>query len=185
MQDGPLNMRMDSAGKQTAADWIKNVQEKELADTIYRYGDERYSRRIAKAIVAARKCKPITRTLQLAEIVADAVPGRRQGKHPATRTFQAIRMVVNHELEDLSTALEQAISVLADNGRLVVLSFHSGEDRLVKHFIRNVRIPTAQTQNGVARLLQVGCVKEAGDREISSNPRARSVKMRVAQKVWQ
>ena len=185
MEDGPLDMRMNNSEGITAADWVNGTPEKDMADAIFQYGDERFSRRIAKSIVKERKKRKITRTLQLAEIVAGVVPRSPKGKHPATRTFQAIRIVVNNEFDDLIKALEGSLNVLAENGRLVVLSFHSGEDRIVKHFIRNSRIPTAQTQNNVARLLQVGRVMKAGDREISSNPRARSVKMRVATKSLQ
>ena len=185
MEDGPLDMRMNNSEGITAADWVNGTPEKDMADAIFQYGDERFSRRIAKSIVKERKKRKITRTLQLAEIVAGVLPRSPKGKHPATRTFQAIRIVVNNEFDDLIKALEGSLNVLAENGRLVVLSFHSGEDRIVKHFIRNSRIPTAQTQNNVARLLQVGRVMKAGDREISSNPRARSVKMRVATKSLQ
>lgn len=185
MQDGPLDMRMNNTQGFTAADWVNSTTEQEMADAIYQYGDERLSRRIAKAIVRARKLEKITRTLQLAQIVAGALPRKYSGKHPATRTFQAIRIVVNSEYADLLSALEQSVAVLAEHGRLVALSFHSGEDRLVKHFIRHTKIPSAQTQNHVARLLQVGRVTKASDREISSNPRARSVKMRVAEKIIQ
>jgi len=185
MQDGPLDMRMNNSTGFTAADWVNSMPEKEIADAIFQYGDERLSRRIAKSIVRERKIRKITRTLQLADIVAGAVPRRPQGKHPATRTFQAIRIVVNSEYEDLLSALKNSIEVLEEKGRLVALSFHSGEDRIVKHFIRNSEIPTAQTQSHVARLLQVGRVTKASDREISSNPRARSVKMRIAEKIFQ
>ncbi|MBT4884940.1 MAG: 16S rRNA (cytosine(1402)-N(4))-methyltransferase RsmH [Legionellales bacterium] len=185
MQDGPLDMRMNNASGFTAADWVNSTPEKEIADAIFQHGDERLSRRIAKSIVRERKIRKITRTLQLADIVAGAVPRRPQGKHPATRTFQAIRIVVNSEYDDLLSALTSSIEVLEEKGRLVALSFHSGEDRIVKHFIRNSEIPTAQTQSHVARLLQVGRVTKASDREISSNPRARSVKMRVAEKIFQ
>ena len=185
MQDGPLDMRMNNTQGFTAADWVNGTTEQEMADAIYQYGDERLSRRIAKAIVRARKLEKITRTLQLAQIVAGALPRKYSGKHPATRTFQAIRIVVNNEYADIISALEQSMEVLAEHGRLVALSFHSGEDRLVKHFIRHSKIPSAQTQNHVARLLQVGRVTKASDREISSNPRARSVKMRVAEKIMQ
>lgn len=185
LQDGPLDMRMNNTQGFTAADWVNGTPEQEMADAIYQYGDERLSRRIAKAIVRARKVEKITRTLQLAQVVASVLPRKYSGKHPATRTFQAIRIVVNNEYADLISALEQSMEVLAEHGRLVALSFHSGEDRLVKHFIRHSEIPSAQTQNHVARLLQVGRVTKASDREISSNPRARSVKMRVAEKVTQ
>lgn len=185
MDDGPLDMRMNNEQGMTAADWVNGTPEKEMADAIFQYGDERFSRRIAKSIVRERKIRKITRTLQLAEIVAGVMPRSPKGKHPATRTFQAIRIVVNDEFGDLITALENSARVLATDGKLVVLSFHSGEDRIVKHFIRNFRIPAAQTQNNVVRLLQVGRVTKAGDREISSNPRARSVKMRVAVKTLQ
>lgn len=181
--DGPLDMRMDNSKGQTAADWVNSTPEQDIADTIYNYGDERCSRRIAKAIVRARRIDKITTTLQLANIIAAVMPRQAQGRHPATRTFQAIRIEINNELDDIKTALESSLAVLQEGGRLVILSFHSGEDRVVKHYLRHLRIPAAQTQNYVARLAQVGRIRVADDREVAGNPRARSVKMRVFEKI--
>jgi 16S rRNA (cytosine1402-N4)-methyltransferase len=136
MQDGPLDMRMDNESGQSAAQWLAKAGEREIADVVFRLGEERFARRIARAIVAARATAPITRTAQLAALIADAVPTREPGKHPATRTFQAIRIHVNGELDALESALPQAVRLLAPGGRLCVISFHSLEDRIVKRHIR-------------------------------------------------
>ena len=168
MADGPLDMRMDSSAPTTAADWIATVGEKELADTIFQLGDERYSRRIAASIVQARRRAPIVRTRQLAEIVVAAMPGpARHGRiHPATRTFQAIRMAVNDELGELQRGLEAARSCLVPGGRLAVISFHSHEDRLVKHFLKGHFV--VATKKPI----------EASAEEARQNPRSRSAKLR-------
>lgn len=177
-KDGPLDMRMNSSNGKTAADWINKASEKEIADTIYQYGDEYNSRRIARFIVEARKNLKITRTLQLANIVASAKPKRFKGSHPATKTFQAIRILINNELGEIYKALENSLEVLDDHGKLVVLSFHSGEDRIVKHFVRNSAEVNKKNKFKVAAK-----ANKASDEEVEGNPRARSVKMRVAEKV--
>lgn len=166
--DGPLDMRMDSAGSTSAADWLARVGEQELADAIYRLGEERHSRRIARAIVEARRRTPIRRTAQLAQLVVDAMPAAaRHGRiHPATRTFQAIRMVVNDELGELERGLSAALECLRPGGRLAVISFHSLEDRVVKHFLRaHCDLVTKKPV-------------EASAAEVQDNPRARSAKLR-------
>ena len=134
--DGPLDMRMNPDMGQSAAEWLNTVTEERLRNCLRELGEERYSRRIARAVVAARTSRPLSRTLELADIVAHVVPTREPGKHPATRTFQAIRMQVNQELGELKSVLPQALSVLEPGGRLVVISFHSLEHRAVKQFLR-------------------------------------------------
>jgi 16S rRNA (cytosine1402-N4)-methyltransferase len=168
MADGPLDMRMDATSPITAAAWLASASERDLADVIFRLGEERYSRRIARAIVAARGRAPIARTAQLAELVWNAVPGAaRHGRiHPATRTFQALRMHVNDELGELERGLHAAIACLRPGGRLCVITFHSLEDRIVKHFLR------AHT-DVVTRKPVVAMPDEVRD-----NPRARSAKLR-------
>jgi 16S rRNA (cytosine1402-N4)-methyltransferase len=136
MQDGPLDMRMDYESGQSASQWLARASERELVDVLRTLGEERFARRIANRIVAAREVEPITRTRQLADLVAAAVPTREPGKHPATRTFQAIRIHVNGELDALEAALPQAVRLLEPGGRLAVISFHSLEDRIAKRFIQ-------------------------------------------------
>jgi 16S rRNA (cytosine1402-N4)-methyltransferase len=172
MADGPLDMRMDASAPTTAADWIRSVGEQELADTLYQLGDERFSRRIAARIVEVRRRTPITRTRQLADLVVAALPApARHGRiHPATRTFQAIRMAVNDELGELQRGLDAALDCLVPGGRIAVISFHSIEDRLVKHWLREHC--DVITKKPI----------EAGDDEIRANPRARSAKLRCGRK---
>jgi len=176
--DGPLDMRLDAAGGgATAADLLGDLSEQQLADLLFRNADERRSRRIARAIVAARKIEPITRTAQLADIVQRAV-GRR-GKpriHPATRTFQALRIAVNHESESLEALLNTLPDVLAPGGRAVVISFHSGEDRRVKRAFLSMK------SAGVGRIITP---KPLGpdDEELKSNPRSRSAKLRCVERL--
>ena len=188
-KDGPLDMRMDPLHGESAAAWLARVDERELARVIYELGEERFSRRIAATIVAARAEAPIERTSHLAAIVQRAVR-TRDGKHPATRTFQAIRMFINDELGQLRTALEAAYAVLAPGGRLAVISFHSLEDRMVKQFIRSKStvdpvfaglpvIPPAARP--VMR--EVGRKRRATEAEIARNPRSRSAVLRVAEKL--
>ncbi|MBM4191497.1 MAG: 16S rRNA (cytosine(1402)-N(4))-methyltransferase RsmH [Gammaproteobacteria bacterium] len=188
-KDGPLDMRMDPAHGESAAAWLARVDERELARVIYELSEERFSRRIAAAIVAARAKAPIERTAQLAAIVQHAIR-TRDGKHPATRTFQAIRMFINDELGRLRKALDAAFAVLAPGGRLVVISFHSLEDRMVKQFIRTKSsvdpvfaglpvIPDAARP--VMR--EIGRKQRAADAEIARNPRARSAVLRCAEKM--
>jgi 16S rRNA (cytosine1402-N4)-methyltransferase len=190
MQDGPLDMRMDNEAGQGAAQWLAKAGEREVAAVLRELGEERFARRIARAIVAARAVEPIERTGQLAAIVAAAVPTREPGKHPATRSFQAIRMHVNRELEQLEQALPQAVRLLAPGGRLCVISFHSLEDRMVKRFIRREEqgdpvyagLPDVPA-HARPRLRRVGGAIHPGDPEIAANPRARSAVLRVAERV--
>jgi len=187
MQDGPLDMRMDNEAGQGAAQWLAKAGEREIADVLHSLGEERYARRIARALVAARAEAPIIRTRQLADIVAAAVPTREPGKHPATRTFQAIRIHVNRELEELEAALPQAVRLLAAGGRLCVISFHSLEDRIVKRFIRREEqgdpvyagLPEIPP-HARPRLERVGAAVRPGADEVARNPRARSAVLRVA-----
>jgi len=187
-KDGPLDMRMGPAAMQTAADLVNTLSEKELADIIYRYGEERKSRRIARAIVNAR---PISGTLHLATVVSAAVGGGKRWKiHPATRTFQALRIAVNDELGALERFLPQAISLLAPGGRLAVISFHSLEDRIVKHFFKQEAsdciCPPEQPVCTCNHRASITIVTKkpviASPDEQARNPRARSAKLRVAQK---
>ena len=190
MQDGPLDMRMDNEAGQSAAQWLAKAGEREIAAVLSELGEERFARRIARAIVAARTVEPILRTGQLAGIVAAAVPTREPGKHPATRTFQAIRIHVNRELEQLEQALPQAVQLLAPGGRLCVISFHSLEDRIVKRFVRREEqgdpvyagLPEIPP-HARPRLARVGAAVRPGAGEVSANPRARSAVLRVAEKV--
>ncbi|MEQ6343039.1 MAG: 16S rRNA (cytosine(1402)-N(4))-methyltransferase RsmH [Gammaproteobacteria bacterium] len=189
-QDGPLDMRMDPATGISAAQWLDAASEQEITSVLYTYGEERYARRIVRAIVAARQEAPITTTGRLAAIVAAANPAWERDKHPATRSFQAIRIFINHELEDVQTCLPQVVESLASGGRLAVISFHSLEDRIVKRFIREqVRgddfppgLPVTQAQLR-PRLRAVGKAIYPGTEELQGNPRARSAVLRVAEKV--
>ena len=188
-KDGPLDMRMDNAGGESAAQWLARAGEGEIADVLWTYGEERMSRHIARKIVAARLQAPIERTAQLAELIA-AVVGRGDGRiHPATRSFQAIRIFINRELDDLQAGLEAAHARLRIGGLLAVISFHSLEDRIVKRFIAthakapagNRRLPVAEAF--VPTLRAIGAGARAHDDEIASNPRARSAVLRVAERV--
>jgi 16S rRNA (cytosine1402-N4)-methyltransferase len=190
MQDGPLDMRMDNESGLSAAQWLGRAGEREIADVLFKLGEEKFSRRIARAIVAARAATPIVTTRQLADIVAGAVPTREPGKHPATRTFQAVRIHVNRELEEAEAALPQAVNLLAPGGRLCVISFHSLEDRLVKRFMRReaqgdplyAELPDVPP-HARPRLKLVGGAVMPGEAEIAGNPRARSAVLRVAERV--
>ncbi len=189
MQDGPLDMRMDPSSGQSAAQWLRNAAEEEIANVMYEFGEERFSRRMAKAIVAARQEQEITSTLQLAEIVKQANPAWEKHKHPATRAFQGIRIFINNELGDLQLALDIVLEMLAVGGRMVVISFHSLEDRIVKQFIqKQVRgddypagVPVTQDQLK-PRLKSIGKALKSGDSERDENIRSRSAIMRVAEK---
>jgi 16S rRNA (cytosine1402-N4)-methyltransferase len=190
VNDGPLDMRMNPQEGISAAQWIAEAQEQEIADVIYRYGEERFSRRMAKAIVARRQMAPITGTLELAEIIKQANPAWEKHKHPATRAFQAIRIHVNRELDDLQSVLAQALDLLQPGGRLVVISFHSLEDRIVKQFIneqaRGDDYPAGvpiQFADLNPRLRKLGKAVKADAREVAANPRSRSAIMRVAEKL--
>ncbi len=188
--DGPLDMRMNTQAGITAAQWVNSARESELSDVIKIYGEERYARRIARAIVLARTEHPLQTTRQLADLIVQAVPTQERDKHPATRTFQAIRIFINHELEELEHVLKQALFVLRTGGRLVVISFHSLEDRIVKRFMRDQargdRYPEGVpvTQNQLSPALKIiGKPVYPGEREIASNPRARSAVLRIAERM--
>ena len=189
-KDGPLDMRMDPQHGLSAADWLAQADEADIAHVLKEYGEERFARRIARAIVERRAVAPIETTLQLAKIVSEANPAWERGKHPATRAFQAIRIYINRELDDLSLLLEQVPDLLAIGGRLVVISFHSLEDRLVKRFIRRQQqgddipsyIPVTFTEQH-QRLRAVGKPVYSSDAEVARNPRARSAVMRIAERV--
>ncbi len=190
MQDGPLDMRMNSAAGQSAAEWLAVVAEAELADVLKTYGEERFARRIARALVQARAEQPITRTKQLADIVAAAHPAWEKHKHPATRSFQAIRIAINAELADVEHLLEQSLAALRPGGRLAVISFHSLEDRLVKQFIQRQEkgddfprgLPV--TVDMLKPMLKrVGKALEPSEAEVEANPRARSARLRVAERL--
>jgi len=186
-RDGPLDMRMDPDAGKPLQDWLAEVSEAELSKTIAEYGEERYARRIARAITNVRKEQRITRCSQLAQICAAAVPRREPGKHPATRTFQALRIAVNDELGELQTALPQAAARLAHGGRLVVISFHSLEDRVVKRFLRGPRLERRRQRlpdNRPRHILRpLGKAQRAGSEEVRRNPRARSAVLRVAERI--
>jgi 16S rRNA (cytosine1402-N4)-methyltransferase len=190
-QDGPLDMRMDTTRGVTAAQWLAAASEVDIADALWQYGEERMSRRIARAIVNQRSIAPIETTRALAVLVEKAIGFREPGKHPATRTFQALRIVVNRELEDLERGLEAATGRLRAGGRLVVISFHSLEDRAVKHFMRdNARVAPAgrrglppPTDVPAPRLRVLGDAQKPSAAEVAANPRARSAVLRVAERV--
>jgi len=188
MHDGDLDMRMDNSKGMTAAEWLNQAPAEEIANVLYEYGDERFSRRIARVIVERREEEPVVRTTQLTELVTSTIPNREKNKHPATRTFQAIRIFINRELEELDAVLIQAMNVLADNGRLLVISFHSLEDRLVKRFMRDqsrgVDIPREiPVTHDVfkSKLTIVGKPVRSKPDEIKNNPRARSAVLRIAE----
>ena len=187
MRDGPLDMRMDTTQGETAAEWLARAEEKEIREVIFEYGEERFAKQIAAAIVAAR---PVATTGQLAEIVGRAVRTREPGQHPATRTFQALRIHVNQELEELEVTLPRAAALLEPGGRLAVVSFHSLEDRAVKKFIRDKStadtfprgVPVRARDLPAPQLRAVGKAIKASDDEVRRNPRARSAVLRVAEK---
>lgn len=185
--DGPLDMRMDPTRGQSAAEWLAEAGERQIAEVIRDYGEERFAVAIAKAIVARRQAgRPVARTLELAELVAGAVRTREPGQHPATRTFQAIRIFINGELEELAQALDASLRVLRAGGRLVVISFHSLEDRIVKRFIaRHARAPVdrhAPFVEPAPPLLRALARQRPSAAEVAANPRARSAILRVAER---
>jgi 16S rRNA (cytosine1402-N4)-methyltransferase len=189
-RDGPLDMRMDPGSGISAAQWLANAEMKQIAEVLKAYGEERHAKRIARAIVEARQEVPITTTLQLARIVSRANPAWEKNKHPATRSFQAIRIYINGELEALQRALKSVLDVLVVGGRLAVISFHSLEDRIVKRFMRDqargdsfppgVPVTSDRMQ---PRLRLVGKAIRPGDDETAANPRARSAVLRVAERL--
>jgi 16S rRNA (cytosine1402-N4)-methyltransferase len=187
--DGPLDMRMDNESGESAAQWLARADEREIADVLWTYGEEKLSRKIARGLVAARQQEPIVRTAQLAELIASMV-GRGAGKiHPATRSFQAIRIFINRELGDLERGLDAAHACLKPGGRLAVISFHSGEDRIVKQFIaRHAKAPAGNRRLPAApdftpTLREIGGAQRADDAETGANPRSRSAVLRVAEKL--
>lgn len=190
MREGPLDMRMDTTRGKSAAAWLAAIDEKTLIDVLHVYGEERHARRIARAIIAARTLAPITTTTQLAKIVSDAQTSHDVHKHPATRTFQAIRIVINRELEDLQDCLAQCLSLLTVGGRLLIISFHSLEDRLVKRFIKKevsgdhfpAGLPVKESQLNKRLRLACPSLKPSAD-EIHNNARARSAVLRIAEKI--
>ena len=189
-EDGPLDMRMDPASGISAAKWLETASESEISRVLKTYGEERFSRRIARSIVETRHETPLQTTRQLAGLVAAAVPVREKNKHPATRSFQAIRIFINSELDEIAAVLDQVIEVLAPQGRLAVISFHSLEDRIVKRFIRDeyrgeqapLEFPLAG-MDYVPRLKPVGKAIRASEAELNDNPRARSAVLRVAERL--
>ncbi|MFN7087660.1 MAG: 16S rRNA (cytosine(1402)-N(4))-methyltransferase RsmH [Burkholderiales bacterium] len=188
--DAPLDMRMDPESGQSAADWLATATEGEIGEVIRSYGEERFARSIARAIVAARQVRAIRTTGQLANLIAATVKKREPGQHPATRSFQALRIHLNRELEELSAVLPQCVDRLLPNGRLAVISFHSLEDRIVKRFMRDealgeqppARLPIPAAQIRPGRLRLVGRAQHASDAEVAANPRARSAVLRVAER---
>jgi 16S rRNA (cytosine1402-N4)-methyltransferase len=183
-------MRMDPDQGQSAAEWLATAEESEIREVIRNHGEERFAKQIAAAIVAARARGPVDTTRKLATLVADAVPTREPRQDPATRTFQALRIHVNQELEELSVVLPQCVALLGAGGRLVVISFHSLEDRIVKRFMRAqsqadalpARLPVRARDLPQPRMRLVGRAVRASDRETAANPRARSAVMRVAER---
>ena len=189
-KDGPLDMRMDTGQGESAAAWIARAEAAEIAGVLKTYGEERHAKRIARAIVEARAETPITTTGRLAEVIGRANPSWEKGKHPATRSFQAIRIHINGELEALKACLDRVLEVLAPGGRLAVISFHSLEDRIVKRFMRDQAkgdsfppgVPVRQEQLR-PRLRLVGKAIHADAAEVAANPRARSAVLRVAERL--
>lgn len=189
LKDGPLDMRMDQSSGMTAAEWVASASETEIADVLWNFGEEKFSRRMARAIVETRAVERIERTTQLANIIAQANPRWEKGKHPATRAFQAIRIHINQELEQIPATLERAFGLLAKGGYLVVISFHSLEDRLVKQFMKSksepVRapkgLPVADDWSSVKGRVVKKKIRASAD-ELEQNARARSAVMRVLEK---
>lgn len=188
--DGPLDMRMDPAAGESAADWLNRAPQDEIRQVLREYGDERHAGRIARAIVQARTDVPFSRTAELSDLIR-RVAGAKAAKsriHPATRSFQAIRIRVNSELNELTSALDAAVDILRPGGRLVVISFHSIEDRIVKRFIRHAQtgrfdaFERPESDDWTARLVSVGGLQKPSADEETSNPRARSAKLRVAER---
>lgn len=192
MRDGPLDMRMDPSQGESAAQWLMRAAEEDIAFVIKTYGEEKFGKRIARAIVERNRLAPMTRTKELAEVIAAAMPVKDKHKHPATRSFQAIRIWINSELEEIERALASSIKALAPKGRLSIISFHSLEDRLVKRFMRThsrgVQVPAgvpmteAQIQALGGRELRSLGKSVPGPAEVAENPRARSSVLRIAER---
>lgn len=188
--DGPLDMRMNPEQGLSAAQWLADAKEADIAKVLKEYGEERFAKRITRAIINAREENPIQTTKQLASIVAAANPKWEKGKDPSTRSFQAIRIFINSELDDLEQCLQQAVNILKPGGRLVVISFHSLEDRIVKHFIRNMErgeqlpidLPVMHEQVN-SKLKRIGKAIKASTDEVKQNTRSRSAVMRIATRV--
>ncbi|MCK4842685.1 MAG: 16S rRNA (cytosine(1402)-N(4))-methyltransferase RsmH [Methylococcales bacterium] len=191
LRDGPLDMRMDDSSGLSAAEWLAEVDEKTLVKVLFEYGEERFARRIAGAVMEARKKLPLVTTLDLARLIEATVPKIDKYKHPATRSFQAIRIEINNELGEIKQGLQQAVNVLKPKGRLVVISFHSLEDRIVKRFIRQEsgrkfnpgKLPVKEADIEQGLLKKASKAIKAGKEEIQKNPRARSAVMRVAERI--
>ena len=187
--DGPLDMRMDPASSPSAAEWLATAEQQQITEVIRDYGEERFAKQIAAAIVDARRREPLLRTRQLADLVAAAVRTREPGQDPATRTFQAVRIHVNRELEEVSLMLPGAVARLAEGGRLAVISFHSLEDRIVKRFMQQLarpevprELPLRASEMPQPVLKLVGRAQRASPQETTRNPRARSATLRVAER---
>jgi 16S rRNA (cytosine1402-N4)-methyltransferase len=188
--DAPLDMRMDVSSGMTAAQWLATVDESLLTEVIRDYGEERFAKQIARAIVAARAIEPIHTTRQLVELVSKTVRTREAGQNPATRTFQAIRIYLNRELEELARVLPECVTHLKTGGRLVVISFHSLEDRIVKHYLREMaegdklprNVPIRASEVPPGKLNLIGRAVRVSAAELQANPRARSAVMRVAER---
>ena len=190
LRDGPLDMRMDPTSGISAADWLLVAEEDEITDVLKRFGEEKFGKRIARAIIEKRKTAPLTTTHQLVDLIDEAVPVKDKYKHPATRSFQGIRIFVNDELSDLEKVLDGILEVLKPGGRMVIISFHSLEDRIVKRFIRKhvqgdnfpIGLPVTEEQLN-RRLKAQGKAIKATAEQIKTNPRARSAVMRIAEKL--
>ncbi|WP_425055598.1 16S rRNA (cytosine(1402)-N(4))-methyltransferase RsmH [Pseudomonas abyssi] len=189
LNDGPLDMRMNPSAGQSAADWINSASEADIATVLKEYGEERFAKRMARAVVARRAEQPFTRTADLAAVIKEANPAWEKGKHPATRAFQGIRIFINRELDDLADGLRAALAVLAPGGRMAVISFHSLEDRMVKQYMRReakgAPIPRDLPIRDIDIPVSINLVGKAikpSAAEVDANPRARSAVLRVAEK---
>ena len=190
MRDGNLDMRMDTSSGISAAQWINEAKQEEIAEVLRVYGEERFARRIATAIVKTRETTSISRTVQLAELIAAAIPRKERDKHPATRSFQAIRIFINRELDELKQVLDQVLDILNTGGRLAIISFHSLEDRIVKRFMRKAAMGDpyphdlpVTVKELHARLKIIGKPLRASEEEVRNNPRSRSAVLRIGEKL--
>ena len=189
-KDGPLDMRMDNEEGMTAAQWLAEATEDEINQVLWRYGEEKHARRISRAILSRREEKPFERTADLAAVISSAVPRSRERKHPATRTFQAIRIHLNREMQSLESGLDAALEILAPGGRLCVISFHSLEDRMFKRFIRGHSRPDPVyaglpniPEHAQPRMKIAGKAVTASEQELNENPRSRSATLRAGEKL--